>query len=143
MNKILVRALLLVLLAAVIFTPSCKAFIWDPSGVWQFPINYLEGPVILPDTLTFSGSDSSGVVTGYTVGGMISSQSGTYTKTGDFAVIIMFDFLWSGDSHQVHLTCNSSEGTPNSMTGTGTFYVNGSLSTNLSVTATKTTNLQD
>ena len=144
MNKIIIRALLFVLLAAVILTPSCKAFVWDPTGIWQFPINYLAGPAIYNETLTFTGTDSTGIVTGYTFGGSIPANSGTYSKSGDFGLIISFDFVYSGGHFVIQLICNSSENSPNSMTGTGTFDVNsGVLYSAINVTATKTTNLQD
>jgi hypothetical protein len=137
MKKLLVCLVFLALIA------GCKsAFVWDPTGVWTVNITYVAYGLSYGENFSFTGTDTSGTVTGYTVYGALSPQTGTYTKSGDYTITIHYDFWGYGDHLIFDFSGTSTEASPNTMSGTGTWYLNGYLHTNLTWTATKTTNLQ-
>ena len=128
-----------------IFITSCKTtevFVWDPTGVWSVNITYLSYAFSYVETFTFTGTDTSGVVSGHTVYGFLSPQSGTYLKTADFTLTMAFDFWGYGDHLTWSFTGTSSEANPNFMSGSGEWYLNSMLENPLNWTANKTTNLQ-
>jgi hypothetical protein len=94
------------------------------------------------ETFTFTGTDTSGVVSGHTVYSVLPPQSGTYIKTADFTLTMTFDFWGYGDHLTWSFIGTSSEANPNFMSGSGEWFINSILENRLNWTATKTTNLQ-
>lgn len=145
MGKIFKSTAFILFFMIMIFVSACKTtevFVWDPTGVWSVNINYLDYGTSYIETFTLTGSDSSGIVTGYTVYGVLSPQTGTYTKTGNYSITIDFDFWGYGDHLIFDFTGTSSESNPNLISGSGEWYINGMLENNLGWIANKTTNLQ-
>jgi len=134
----------------MIFVSACKTttevLVWDPTGVWSVTVTHYEAggtqQATYTEPYTFTGTDSSGTVTGQTVGGELSPQSGTWAKTADFSITFNYDFWARGDHLVFNSTGTSSASNPNSMSGSGDWYVNDMLIANSTWTATKTTNLQ-
>jgi hypothetical protein len=134
----------LVCLVFVVIISGCKSTVtWDPSGSWLFTISYQWESLTYSETLILTGTDANGTVTGYTIFNVNPPQNGTYTKTGDYSLTIHFDFI---DIYSYHILTDflgtSSEADPNSMSGTGTWYLDGSLYDNITFIATKTSNQQ-
>ena len=144
MKRKLIGITATIVIFIILLSPGCKkAFVWDPTGIWLFDVYYTDWDQSTVETLTFTGSDSSGTVTGMTAGGGPFSETGVWTKNGDFSITLNFNFWYSGDNLVLTLTGTSSESTPNQISnGTGTFHWSGYQPFDLPWTATKTTNLQ-
>jgi hypothetical protein len=134
----------MICLLFLVLISGCKTtFVWDPSGSWLFTITYHNLANTYSETFTLSGNEASGAVSGYTILNVNPPQTGIYTKSGDYAITIHFDFI---DIYSYHIitdfTGTSSEASPNSMSGTGTWFLDGALYDNMTFTAVKTSNLQ-
>lgn len=113
-----------VIIISLVITPSCRsAWVWNPVGSWELMIVH-SGWGDITETIELTGDDSGGTLTGWERGNQ-QSTTGTWIKTGDFSIEINIDY-WvapnnTGAQHTVKLTGNSSESSPNSMSGDGTW----------------------
>ena len=128
----------------IIFVPGCKnGFVWNPVGSWSISFTGSWGDAWF-ENLNFTGSETGGMISGWTF--FVAGTPGTWTKTGDFTINFSYDFPYDNDLDHLEFTGTSSEASPNSMAGTGTwyFYLNGVLEDTYSMTfnGIKTSNLQ-
>jgi len=127
------------------FFPSCKTaeFVWNPVGVWSVTIVGDWGET-WTETLTFTGSETSGMVSGWEYLNPALTP-GTWTKTG-FSITMNLNFNNGAYTNNLTFNGTSSEASPNSMSGTGSWveYYNGSYNDTFGMTfnGTKTTNPQ-
>jgi hypothetical protein len=123
MKKSLFVSLVSVMVLFLLLNSNCSTagFVWDPTGLWEFTITFDRDNYTFSEQLTFSGSDSSGQVSGFTFEGATGPETGTYTKTGDYSLLVHFEFDADfGDHVIINMNLTSSEASPNTMSGTGT-----------------------
>ena len=129
----------------VMFNPSCKSagFEWNPVGNWTCVIVGSWGHT-WSETLTLTGDASGGMINGWEF--WTTGNPGTWEKAGDCSISMVFDFPHTDYRDHLEFTCNSSEASPNTMSGSGTwyYYYMGVLDDTFSmtITGTKTSNLQ-
>ena len=104
----------------ILFHPGCKTteeFKFGILGTWTVILEIFDGPQLI-EVLTFSGSDTSGTVTGWN---FEPDQTGTYTVTDGSQVQFIFDYMsaWYGHTRVVFIGTIISE---TNMNGTGTWY---------------------
>ena len=87
MKKNFFRSLLICLSVISMLTPACKseeALVWDPTGIWEFTITFLDTNDA-PGKYTFDfQTDHDGRAEGFE----LPSIYFTYSKTGDFSMEI-------------------------------------------------------
>ena len=110
------------ILLVTLFIPGCKtAAAWSPLGTWIVNLSMPAHGHNWSDNFTFTGTDSNGTVVGLTAVGLTGSQTGTWTKTGDYAISMSWDFYYGSYHEIVVLTGTSPEGSPNAINGGGTW----------------------
>lgn len=143
---------LVFLSVCLVFSPGCKtseesATTWDPSGVWNFSFTLtitLGSSTDIQswtEPLNFTGTDQSGTVSGFTWETRIPSQNGTYTRTGNYGINILFDFTVGTIHRTITLNGETTKDNLNYIGGTGTWVASNNTHT-VTFTASKTTNLQ-
>jgi hypothetical protein len=144
MKKTLLISLLSVMMMVMMIQSGCTTaeFVWDPTGQWTITLDFYSEGVNCNESITLSGTESSGTVTGFTYCGWEPPQTGTFIKTSDYAITISFSWLSSwGEYIIVTLNLNSTEANPNSMTGTGSSQEDSSTYP-CNIIGTKISNLQ-
>lgn len=121
---------------------SCKTSdsVWDPTGTWN--ITFTHSCIVweFNETLTFTGNEAGGSVSGYTYDGYVGPQTGTWTKTGDYSLSFMFQFD-AGDFVTITAEMTATDIDPNSMTGTGVTQED-TFICNFTASGQKTSNLE-
>jgi hypothetical protein len=122
MKKVLLIVLVGFVFMGLVFMPGCKsAASWNPLGTWNVNLIITSWGHNWYDVFTFTGNDSGGAVSGLTPADMAAAQTGTWTKTGDYSISMNFDWMWGSLQEVVTLSGSSSEASPNSMSGSGTW----------------------
>ena len=122
MKPELFTILLIMVLMGTLFHPGCKTVeecSFDITGIWQVFITITDWSSTWTETLTFIGSTTSGMSTGFKYQG-VNVQNGTYTVINCTTVQFIFDYLDLGT--QFIWTFNGSAISDDSMSGTGTYY---------------------
>ncbi len=143
MKKALLISLFSAIILSLLLISSCKTaetFVWNPTGTWVLNLDYNGNTC--EETVTLSGSDSTGSVTGFEYCNWSPPQTGTFAKTGDYSITIFITWLASwGETIIITLNLNSTEASPNTVTGSGSSQENGGIYP-CTITGIKTTNLQ-
>jgi hypothetical protein len=110
---------LIIICIGLLIHPRCKTSKESYSiiGTWTVIMEITNGPQRI-ETLTFSGSDTNGQITGWS---HEYSQIGTYTVYDDSTVLFTFDYL-SPYYGQTLIVFNGVLTSNTSMEGTGTWY---------------------
>lgn len=139
MKKNAMYAFGVVMLAGLLMLPGCKtAETWSPLGSWTLNIATPDWGRSWTNTLSFTGNEDGGSVTGLTADDLSGPQTGTWTKTADYAITMNFSFVLFGIwTETVLMTGSSSEANPNSMSGTGTWTEVGSSTSSIVWSATR------
>ena len=108
----------------LLFTNGCSTTEevppFDVTGAWQFSITVTGIPIALAQNLTFSGSLTSGTVTGWVDPFWGGTGTGTYTTSGNSVTAsIIYD---DSTGWQQRWNFTGGSGGTNYMSGTGTWY---------------------